>query len=109
MSEPILLSGFANSDLIDFRYKLDPDNYSNSYIELSVRSRAGLNRNLRFNQVSNLQIDSGFSGCLNGMVIIDISSRQWGRARVEVRNFEQDPGVSFLAQEMEVLLDEFDT
>ncbi len=109
MSDPILLSGFSNTDLTDLRYHLDPENYSNNYIELAIRSRAGLIRKVRFEQVSNLKIDQEFSGSLSGMVIVDISSRQWSNARIEVQNFEQDPGVTFLAQSMEVLHDEFNT
>lgn len=109
MSEPILLSGFSNTDLIDLRYQLDPENYSNSSAELTIRNESGLTRLLRFSQVSNLRIDQSFSGSLSGMIVVDISSRQWGNARIEVQNFEQDPGITFLAMKMEVLRDEFST
>jgi hypothetical protein len=109
MNEPIVLSGFSNTDLTDLRYKLDPEDYSNSCVELTLRNREGLSRHLRFDQISNLRIDSEFSGCLSGMIVIDISSRQWSNAKIEVANFEQDPGITFLAQRMEVLLDEFNT
>lgn len=109
MNEPILLSGFSNTDLVDFRYQLDPENFSNSSIELIIRSREGQSRKLRFEQVSNLKIDEDFSGCLSGMIIVDISSRQWGNARIEVQNFEQDSGITFLAKSMEILHDEFNT
>jgi hypothetical protein len=109
MSEPVLLSGFSNTDLIDFRYHLDHEDFSNSLIDLVIRSRDGLSRELRFRQVSNLKIDEGFSGGLSGMIIVDISSRQWSNARVEVQNFEQDAGITFLAQKMEVVIDEFNT
>lgn len=109
MSEPILLPGFSNADLIDLRYHLDPDDFTNSLLDLVIRSRDGLNRELRFKQVSNLKVDEDFSGCLSGMIIVDISSRQWGNARIEVQNFEQDAGITFLAQYMEVIVDEFNT
>jgi hypothetical protein len=109
MSEPILLSGFSNTDLIDLRYHLDPDDFSNSHIDLVIRSRTGLCRELRFKQVSNLKIDEGFSGGLSGMIIVDISSRQWSNTRIEVQNFEQDAGITFMARYMEVIVDEFNT
>jgi hypothetical protein len=107
MDEPILLSGFTNTDLIDIRYHLDPEDFSNSFIELTAQTRTGEKRSLKFGQVSNLKIDSGFCGSLSGMVIVDIKSRQWGHSKIEVQNFEQDPGVTFLAASMEILEDEF--
>jgi len=109
MNEPILLSGFTNSDLTDLNYHLDPEDYSNSSIELSIQNRDGLKRKLRFEMVSNLKIDQDFSGSLSGMVVVGVSGRQWGNVRVEVQNFEQDPGITFLAKTMEVLIDEFNT
>jgi hypothetical protein len=107
MNEPVVMAGFSNTDLIELRYKLDPKDYSNNYIELTLQNKEGLTRQLRFEQVSNLRIDSEFSGGLSGMIIIDISSRQWSNAKIEVVNLEQDPGITFIAQRMEVLLDEF--
>jgi hypothetical protein len=107
MTEPILLSGFSNTNLIDFKYHLDPENYSNSYIEMAVQTRTGLNRKVRFEQISNLNIDQNFSGSLSGMIIVDISGRQWSGSRIEVQNFEQDPSITFLAKYMEILHDEF--
>ena len=109
MSEPILLSGFSNTDLVEIKYQLDPERYSNSYLELAIRSRDGLNRKMKFEQVSNLEIDQDFTGDLSGMIIVDISSRQWDQAHIEVQNFEQDPGVTFLAKSMEIIIDEINT
>ena len=62
---------------------------------------------LKFEQISNLKIDSDFNGSLSGMVILDIKDRQWAHAKIEVHNFEQDPGITFLAKNMEVIIDEF--
>ena len=107
MNEPVLLEGFGNSDLIDFNYHLDPNEFINSTIELIVKSKNGDNRVLKFCEISDLRIDDGFSGSLSGMIILDISNRQWAYARVEVHNFEQDPGITFLAQSMEIIRDEF--
>ena len=109
MSDPILLSGFSNTKLKDFRYHIDPESHLNNYIELDIFNKFGLNRKLRFENVSNLKIEEGFSGDLSGMVILDISRRQWDSAKIEVYNFEQDAGITFLANNLDVLLDELDT
>ena len=53
-----------------------------------------------------LKIDEDFSGNLSGMIIVDISIRQWGNARVAVKNFECDPGITFIVMMMEVLHDD---
>ncbi len=109
MEEPVLLSGFSNTDLVDLIYHSNPEDYTESYIEIEARDRTGKRRRLRFEQVSNLEIEKDFSGCLSGMIIVDIKSRQWGGSRVEVQNFEQDPGVTFLAMSMDIIFDEFCT
>lgn len=107
MNEQVLLSGFSNAILIDLRYQINPDDYTKSIIELEAQSRTGKRRKLKFEQISNLNVESGFSGNLTGMLIVDITNRQWDGLRIEVQNYEQDPGITFLAQNMEVLVDEF--
>ncbi len=109
MEEPVLLGGFSNTDIVNFVYHTNPENCDDSYIEIEAQSRTGERRRLRFEQVSNLEIENGFSGCLTGMIIIDIGSRQWDGSRVEVQNFEQDAGITFLANSVEIVLDEFHT
>ncbi len=102
MSERLLLGGFSNMQLVDFHYHVDPDSWESSYIEL-VAEGQGKRRHLRFEAPRNLHIEEGFSGSLSGMEILDISDRQWGSTRVKVSNFEQDPGITFLAASMEIV------
>ena len=109
MSENVIFADFANTDLIDFRFHTNPDDYTDSFIELVIQNRVGKIRHLRFNQVSNVVIESGFAGYLGGMEILDISSRQWGHACIEVESFEQDPNIKFLAMTMDILVDELNT
>ncbi len=109
MNEPIILSGFTNSDLVDLQYHIDAEDFKNSFIEIVAQDRIGNKRKLRFWQVSGLQIDKGFFGGLSGMIVVDIKSRQWSGSSIEVQNFEQDSGITFLANRMEIVLDEFNT
>ncbi len=102
MSDSVLLAGFSNMDLVDFHYHIDWQSWKDSYIELVAQGQ-GRNRHLRFVGVSNLRIDEGFNGSLSGMEIVEISDRQWDSARIEVRNLEQDPGITFLAVSMETV------
>ena len=101
-NDTIILSGFSNMELVDFHYHLDWQSWKDSYIELIVQGK-GEKRHLRFTGVANLRIEEGFGGNLSGMEIVDISDRQWESARIEVRNFEQDPGITFLAATMETV------
>ncbi len=109
MDEPVLLSGFSNSYLTDFYYHSNPDDFEESYIKITATDSNKNKRVLLFKQPSNLVIEKDFNICLSGMVIVDISSRQWGHSRIEVQNFEQDPGITFLAKSMEIVADEFYT
>lgn len=104
MNDTVVLADFSNMDLVDFHYHIDWQSWKDSYIELIAQGR-GRRRHLRFSGVSNLRIDEGFNGSLSGMEIVDISDRQWDSARIEVRNFEQDPGVTFLAVTMGTISD----
>ena len=104
MNEPVVLSGFSSMELVDLHYHIDWSDWKASYIELIALGQ-GRKRHLRFHGVSNLRIEEGFNGSLSGMEIVDISSRQWASARIEVRNFEQDPSVTFLAATMESVND----
>ena len=108
MQEPTILAGFSNVDLVDFQYHIGED-LNDRYILMKCKSRDGKVRDLRFNQPSNLKIDEGFWDGLSGMAIVDISSRQWANAKIEVVNFEQDPGITFIAMSMDVLVDEIST
>jgi hypothetical protein len=107
MNEPILLSGFSNVSLVDLRYHLDQEDFMLSSIELIIMNSRGKIRHLKFEQISNLTIENGFNGNVSGMVVVDIKGRQWSHSNVEVQNFEQDPGITFLAKNMKVLINEF--
>jgi hypothetical protein len=104
MNDAVLLAGFSNMNLVDFHYHIDWQSWKESYIELIAQGQEG-SRHLRFSGVSNLRIDEGFNGSLSAMEIVDISDRHWDSARIEVRNFEQDPGITFLALSMETISD----
>jgi len=104
MDEPVLLSGFSNMQLIELHLHIAQESSLDTSIDI-IAVGAGKRRHLRFLGVSKLQIDQGFSGSISGMEIVDISSRQWDSARTQVRNFEQDPGITFLAAAMENVSD----
>ena len=93
-----------NKNLLSFTKK-----FEEKYLILTCKNRNDKIRKLRFTNPSKLIIEDGFYDCLTGMEIIDISSRQWGNAKIEVINYEQDPGITFLAQDMEIILDEINT
>ncbi len=100
MNNHVLLTGFSNMQLVDLHLHIDHASMMGSKIEI-VAEGGGEKRHLRFAGASNLRIDEGFTGSLSGMEIVDISSRQWDLARIQVRNFERDPGITFLAATME--------
>ncbi len=102
LSEKVLFADFANTDLVEFKYNIDPWDSSTSSIEMVVHDRAGTFRKFKFNKVSNLTIEEGFTGYLGGTAIVDISCRQWSHAQIEIQNFESDPGINFLAMTVEV-------
>jgi len=83
-------------ELVAMHWKLDPRDDRDDYLDLTLRRGAEV-RKLRFVRPQNIKIDQGFHGTLNGFVILDISNRQWDNLRVEVINFEQDPGITFVA------------
>ena len=65
-------------------------------IDLTLRKGDEVRR-LRFLSPSQVCIDAGFCGQCSGLAIHDIRSRGWDRITVEVRNVEQNPGITFLA------------
>ncbi|MCK5944792.1 MAG: hypothetical protein KAI24_22580 [Planctomycetes bacterium] len=85
-----------------FRYDLERIDWhprftlGEGFIDLVFR-RGDERRRLRFMDPSQVQIDQGFNGQCSGMVINDISRRGWEGVRIEVVNFEQDPGITFYA------------
>ncbi|EEX33514.1 MULTISPECIES: hypothetical protein [Vibrio] len=110
MQKKVMFADFANTDLVEFKYNIDPWEPLNSSIELTTHDRAGGFRKFKFMNVSNLTIEEGFDGYLGGMAIVDISCRQWSHAQIEVQNFESGPGIRFLAMSLESsTAEEFDT
>ncbi|MDO6583384.1 hypothetical protein Q4491_18750 [Photobacterium sp. 2_MG-2023] len=102
MSEKVLFADFVNTDLVEFKYNIDPWDSLNSSIEMVSHDRTGRFRRFKFKNVSNLIIENGFTGYLGGMVIVDISCRQWSHAKIEVQNFESGSGICFLAMSLEI-------
>lgn len=103
-SDPVILGGFRGMRLVDLHFHQDWDSWKESFIEL-LAVNGDKTRHMRFDGVTNLKIDEGFSGSLSGMEILDISARQWYCWRIEVRNTEQDPGITFLANRMKIISD----
>jgi len=67
-----------------------------TFIDLTFRKGDEVRR-LRFVSPSNVRVDEGFCGQCSGLAIHDVRSRGWDGITVEVCNFEQDPGITFLA------------
>ena len=86
-------------EIIYMSYKLSHDNYEQSYIELHLE-KGGVVKKLKFTQPTELEIEKGFTGNICGMEILDINDKQLENIGVQVRNFEQDPGITFLAKEV---------
>jgi hypothetical protein len=70
-----------------------------SYIDLTFR-QGDERRRLRFLSPTEVKIDQGFCGQCSGLAIHDIRRRGWDRVRIEVVNFEQDPGITFFAADV---------
>ncbi len=70
LSEKVLFADFANTDLVELKYNIDPWDSSTSSIEMVVHDRAGTFRKFKFNKVSNLTIEEGFTGYLGGTAIV---------------------------------------
>lgn len=70
-----------------------------SFIDLTFR-RGDERRRLRFLSPTQVRVDQGFCGQCSGLAIHDIRKRGWDRVRIEVVNFEQDPGITFLAADV---------
>jgi hypothetical protein len=57
-------------------------------------------RRLRFIAPTAVEIEKDFRGQCSGLAIRDIRSRGWDGIRIEVVNFEQDPGITFFAADV---------
>lgn len=104
MSDSIVMAGFGGMKLVDFHYHIECDSWRDCFIELVAKKGKNIRR-LRFNGVRNLKIEEGFCGSLSGMLIMDVSARQWDSLCIEVQNIEQDPGMTFMAHSMDIICD----
>ncbi len=81
--------------IVRFDYHVDHDNWRNSYLDLHLQRATELGR-LRFRRPQSLRIEEGFPNATYGMVILDITHRQWDDVRVQVTDFEASHGkISF--------------
>lgn len=89
-------------EIVYLGYEISIHDYKNSYIDIHFKKGEALIK-LRFNQPQGLEIEKGFCGYVSGMEILDIRDRQLDGIGVEVRNFEQDAGITFLARDVQEL------
>ena len=92
-----IIDGPHNYQLIEFYWHLSPDDFYSTYLDLKL-IKGGLTKKIRFYNPIQVQIDEGFSGNICGMEIIDVRHQQLDNIGIEVRNFEQDPGITFKAK-----------
>ena len=83
-------------ELVGFYWHMNQNDFSSTYIDLQF-SKDGITKKLRFEQPVQVKIDVGFYGNICGLEILDIRSQQLDRINIEVRNFEQDAGITFKA------------
>ena len=80
-------------------FHTDRNDFSNSYIDIHF-VKGEESKKLRFFEPTEVEVEKGFYGDNNGMEILDITDRQYDGVGIEVRNFEQDAGITFLAREV---------
>jgi hypothetical protein len=95
---PILRCAWAY-DIVHMDWHLLGDAPGKSHLDLTFVN-GGEIRRLRFLSPRDLKIDEGFCGVCSGLEILDISRRQWDNTKVEVINFEQHPGITFIAADV---------
>ena len=64
MSEKVIFADFANNDLVEFKYNVDPWDSSLSSIEMVSHDRNGIFKSFKFEGVSNLEIEKASVGIL---------------------------------------------
>jgi hypothetical protein len=104
VSEPklhLILSRPHEYELGEFRYHVDKEDPSQSFIDMTLRKTAEL-VTLRFWQPINLKIEQGFPQPTGGMVFYDLSEDGLENIGVEVGDFEASLGsVTFSAKSVE--------
>jgi len=86
-------------EVIFFSLKKDTEAHESTYIELHLKKNSEIKK-LQFIQPVDLEIEKGFYGNICGMEILDIKDHQLDNIGVQVRNFEQDAGITFMAKEV---------
>lgn len=91
-------------DIVDFRYSIDRQEPSQSFIDLAL-AKDGELVSLRFWQPINLVVEQGFPAATRGMVFYDVSMYHLENIGVEVADFEATHGaITFSAKSVELLL-----
>ena len=91
-------------DISDFRYHVDSEEPSESFIELTLRKDAD-SVTLRFWQPIRLRIEEGFPRSTRGMVFYDRAADGLENIRVEVGDFEGSWGaLTFCARSVEKIV-----
>ncbi len=88
--------------VVHLSWNLDPEDYRNNYLDIHFKKREELVK-IRFIQPVQLNIEDGFYGNICGMEILDISKYQLDSINIEVRNSEQDAGITFKAKDAIIL------
>lgn len=88
-------------DIVGFNYQVDPDNWRNSYIDVTLKKNDSI-RQFCFISPQNVKIEVGFLLTrTGGMEILDVSDRQLDGIKVWVNDFEASPGaITFWAYQV---------
>lgn len=96
-----VLSGSHEYELGEFRYHVDKEDPSESFIDMVLRKNTE-SVTLRFWQPINLKIEEGFPQSTHGMVFYDLSEDGLENIGVQVADFESSWGsVTFSAKRVE--------
>lgn len=96
-----ILSGSHEYELGEFRYHVDKEDPSGSFIDMTLRKKSE-SVILRFWQPINLKIEEGFPRPTSGMVFYDLSADGLEDIGVQVADFESSWGsVTFSARHVE--------
>lgn len=103
MDRPLhpILAAPHEYDIVDFRYAVDRQEPSNSFIDLTL-AKDGERVSLRFWKPINLLVEQGFPVATRGMVFYDVSLYHLDDIGVEVADFEASHGsITFSAKSVE--------
>jgi hypothetical protein len=84
-------------DVVYMEWNINPYDYKESHLILHLQKGEEIKK-LKFIRPTEVEIEKGFNGVnCSGMEIIDIKDRQLDNINIQVRNFEQDAGITFMA------------